>query len=143
MNTTSQCQNCPTGCSSCLSTTICLVCASGFTSVVDTSSDSPTQCTPCILPCVTCQGSAMNCLTCMTNYTLQNGKCISVFNFVFNVKLNVDPQTFYQNYISFLSALSANVQSDYGAVTVKSIKIGSTIVEGQLSTTQSPQTNGA
>ena len=124
----SQCQNCPSGCSSCLSSTICLSCANGYTSVVDTSDNSPTQCIACLFPCATCQGSALNCLTCMTNYTLQSGKCISVFNFVFSVKLNVDPQTFYQNYIAFLTALSANVQSNYGAVTVNSIRNGSTLV---------------
>ena len=143
LNASSRCQNCPTGCSSCLSKTICLVCASGYTSIVDVSGDSPTQCTLCSPPCLTCQGSAFNCLTCLTNYTLQNGNCISNFNFGFTVKLSVTAKIFYQNYIPFLTALSANVESNYGAVSVTSIRNGSIIVNGQISTTQSPLTSGS
>jgi len=57
LNGSSRCQICPTGCHSCLSNTICLSCASGFTSIVEVSGNSPTQCSPCSPPCFTCRGS--------------------------------------------------------------------------------------
>ena len=140
-DTTAVCANCPSGCDECLSSTVCLSCADGFTSITDASEDSPVQCRACRSPCLTCAGTQRRCVTCVPGYTLTNGKCLSNFNYGFNVTFSVNPADFYLVYDTVLEQLGAAVGDDYGAVGIDSILQGSTIVNGQIATTASPGTS--
>lgn len=88
-----------------------------------------------------CQNSPSNCLSCILGYSLNEGICISNFNFGFTVKLSVTPAVFYQNYLSFLTSLANNVDINYGAVAVGSIVSGSVTVVGSINTNSQPETS--
>jgi hypothetical protein len=70
----------------------------------------------------------------VSGYTLGTGKCISNFNFGFNVTLSVTAIEFYSNYVAFLTALANNVNSSYGAINLQLISPGSIKVQGTIST---------
>jgi hypothetical protein len=63
-----------------------------------------------------------------------NSKCQSNFNFGFTITLNVDPTTFYQNYIGFLTALADSVGLDYGSVAINALKQESTVLNQAIGT---------
>lgn len=90
---------------------------------------------------MTCQGSPKTCLTCQGGYSLIRQKCVSNFNFGFNVTLSVNTAAFYKNYVAFLTALSSTVGDDYGSVSIDIIKQSSTIVGGTVTTSAAPQTS--
>ena len=60
--------------------------------------DAPVQCSACISPCLTCLGTERKCLTCINNFTLTNGKCISNFRFQFSVTFQAVETEFYAAY---------------------------------------------
>jgi hypothetical protein len=57
LNANATCVFCSTGCQQCISLSICLACASGYTSIVVASPGSPVQCAACVSPCSSCLGS--------------------------------------------------------------------------------------
>ena len=107
----------------------------------EAADNSPVNCAACQSPCLTCSASVDVCLTCVDTYKLVKRKCVSNFNFGFNIRLNVDFATFYQNYQTFLTDLANVVSLDIGSISLDTITSGSVQVAGQLSTASSPGTS--
>jgi hypothetical protein len=132
VDSSSGCTQCPTACTSCLSTIACTTCAAGYTII----SGNTGTCVACSSPCATCQGAATQCLSCIDGHTKQSWRCVrnrrvefvfvmggTVANFVAVV---ADFQAFIIAKLPFESSDNADV------VLISSAVAGSTIVSGSV-----------
>jgi len=112
------CQACATGCSNCLSASLCFGCSSGYVaqqagSISVSSSTQPVQtyqpvkCLACAQPCLTCYNSPYICASCISGYNFSQSLCVSEFNYAFTVVLNPPANTsFIYNFYDFLLAVA-------------------------------------
>lgn len=127
-----QCQACSSSCSTCLTSSGCTTCATGFTKMKGVAiSASGYQCVACNSPCATCINTPDYCTSCVSGYQFFGWKCAQSFYFGFSVTLLTNLTTFNQNYYSFLLALTSSIGgSNPNAITILSISSGSVIVQG-------------
>jgi len=89
-------------------------------------------------------GSPTTCTACIGGFTLNGWNCMSTFNYGFFISLNTTMTIFYDNYLPFLQALVAPLNSkNIQAVTVTSILPGSVNVTGFITTVQQSNSNTA
>jgi len=86
------------------------------------------NCMACTSPCATCKMDLSSCTSCIANYTLKGSNCISSFNYQVNVLLNVNMQTFQDNYLGFINQVASAAGVPLNAITVLSIASGSVSV---------------
>ena len=106
----SGCVACPKGCETCSSGTNCLTCKSGYT-VASSPVLTTVNCIECGQPCAQCSGNSYTCTSCMTGFQLVGWKCLSIFNYGFNITLNTNLNTFYNNYDQFLTAIATSQET--------------------------------
>lgn len=143
MSTSNKCVACAVGCKTCSSGTNCLSCEAGYT-----YQSSPVlttiTCVKCSGYCSECLGSASTCTACEKGYVLNGWTCLSSFNYGFNTTLNATLATFYNNYEAFLKAIAETVNStSVNTVTITNITEGSVVVNGNVTTTASTDSNDA
>ncbi len=128
----SQCQACSSSCQTCLTSTGCLTCATGFTIIQGTAlTASGYQCAACKFPCATCTNTPNYCTSCVAGYQFMGWKCSQSFYFGFQVTLLTTIATFNQNYFNFLSALTSAIGgSNSNVITITGITSGSVLVTG-------------
>ena len=139
----SGCVACLEGCETCSSGTNCLTCKAGYT-----AESSPVlttvNCIPCGEPCAQCSGNSYTCTSCITGFQLVGWKCVSIFNYGFNITLNTNLTTFYNNYEQFLSAIAQSQDtSQINVTTLTSITSGSVIIKGNVTTLAKSNSNEA
>ena len=129
---TSKCQACSASCQTCLTSTGCLTCASGFTRLQGVSmTSSGYQCVACNSPCLTCVNTPDYCTSCVPGYQFFGWKCAQTFYFGFQLTLLTNITIFNQNYFSFILALTNAVgATTSNSITITSIAPGSVIVQG-------------
>ena len=144
------CLVCVTGCSNCLSPSICFGCNPGYVAQqagsISTSSSSqtvqayqPVTCVACAQPCLTCYNSPYICASCVSGYTFSQNLCVSEFNYAFTIVLNPPTNTsFIDNYYSFLLAVANAAGVNYNSITVLSISYGSVTVQMLVGSSAAP-----
>ena len=120
---TNTCSACPEGAATCSSATFALSCASGYTSVPQLEAFGVVQCNKCQSPCLTCTSDPENCDTCVEGYYLEGWKCVTTFNFNFEVTLQTTLENFYSKYLAFIDALVGLIEgTNRNFVTLKQIQ---------------------
>lgn len=138
------CQACASKCQTCSNSSKCITCnPNGYTMQTQLADIAPV-CVPCQSPCQNCYSSPSTCTSCVANYTLKGWKCMSTFNYGFNIKLNTNLTTFYNLYDQFLLAIMNAISSTaISEITMQNITSGSVVVVGNVSTNQQSNSNGA
>lgn len=129
------CTQCPTSCTSCISSTICTSCAAGYTISLSQSSGI---CSSCISPCATCSGSTTTCLSCVDGYTKQSWKCQRNQYVGFTFVLTGTPTDILGSIDSFVSYILSKLNEDpnnKNVVTIYNAVSGSTILTGSVTPT--------
>ena len=85
------CEDCPSGCAKCITSTTCIMCSSGFVAVqaatlqtseftasqgLASAGDGPVSCVACTSPCATCRNSPTTCLSCVSGRVLSGNDCV-------------------------------------------------------------------
>ena len=108
----SVCDKCNSSCASCLSSSMCTTCASGYVAVQSggvsgNMASGLLNCTLCQSPCVTCIGSSSTCTSCESGFSLKGSICISNFNYQIDIVFNVTLPQFENNYLSFINQVAS------------------------------------
>ena len=104
----SQCTSCPTGCASCLSSSLCLSCQDGYVAVglpqlisinnLPVDSVGPVTCSACESPCATCYNDPRTCLSCVSGYIYLLNRCVSDYNYGVEMYLDTTVVTLKNSY---------------------------------------------
>ena len=101
------------------------------------------DCIACASPCATCKLDMSSCTSCIANYTLKGSNCISSFNYQVNVLLNVNMQTFQDNYLGFMNQVASAAGVPLNAITVLSITSGSVSINLVVNSPNAPGSQAA
>lgn len=136
------CTACPNGCSTCNSANNCLSCSSGYTLQIQ-AIVTQSSCIQCQSPCAQCIGNAVTCTQCISGFSLNGWKCVSNFNFGFQLTLDTTLNNFYSNYNSFLTSLAQIIGGNTNQITIINIIQGSVNVDGSINTDSTSNSNSA
>lgn len=129
---TTGCTACPSTCTSCVSATLCVSCAIGYSLAQDQTQGS---CLQCVSPCATCIGSPTYCTSCVSGFTKQGWKCQNNTYVGFTLVLNTLATNVLGNIdtiVDQIVALDTTNMTDTSSITFISILDGSAIVSGTV-----------
>lgn len=126
------CSSCPSSCVSCISSSVCTQCVTGYTLPTGFSQG---QCLQCTSPCLTCYGSQVYCTSCVSGYTKSGWKCQSNLYVGFTLVLTNTNLTSVLSsvdsiVIALLSKLKVSDTKKVDLITFNSFKAGSVVVSG-------------
>lgn len=107
----SNCVKCSPQCATCSSSSNCLTCASGYTSVATPVQINQLLCQQCLLPCATCSGNVEQCTSCIAGFTFTGWNCISNFRYTFSASFAANQQAFFNHYQALINRFTYALQT--------------------------------
>ncbi len=151
INDNRQCIKCSSECKTCQSQEACMSCSDGF--YLDRALLSATgRCLACRSTCKTCSRNAFLCTSCRDGFSLEGTKCINNNRVEYAVTVSADVSlviVFARTFILILINAASEASLNQGKllelttddITLKRIKPGSAILEGEMSTGDPAQSN--
>ena len=147
----STCNPCNSQCRTCFTADSCDECARGFVKEILSMDETigvssavySDKCIPCDPNCLTCQVEPDRCTSCPDGNRLFSSRCAGMFTVVYQYELNVNYSDFLQNSQSdtFVNAISAASGVNSNDTYITSVREGSTIVGGTLSSSSQSNAN--
>lgn len=143
----SVCQPCSANCRTCVDANNCRFCKQGYYKQHNYYSNffyvGIKQCQPCSPSCLSCVFDDDRCTSCAAGMKLVGNRCFNEFTVGYQYRLNISYLTFLIDLQSedFLSSLALLLNISSSDITIDSIREGSTIIAGSVTTSSQANAN--